>query len=179
MTHSDTPAPGTPGGDTADDREPALLRGRTDCLQALRQALLQALDDGSADMWWVDPDFIDWPLDDSEVLDALTRWARPSGRTLRLIGGQFEVMAYRHPRFARWRRDWSHRLEVSAPVDTAQAADLPTLVVSARAGIEVLDRIQWRARPLLQPQQVKQAREQCEAWCQHCEAAWPATTLGL
>ncbi|MCK6432674.1 MAG: hypothetical protein HUU30_01305 [Burkholderiaceae bacterium] len=179
MTHADTPSPGIPGGDTEDGRAPALLHGRTDCLQALRQALLHALDDGSADVWWVDPDFVDWPLDDSEVLDALTHWARLSGRTLHLIGGQFDAMVRRHPRFTRWRRDWAHRLEVSAPVDIAQAADLPTLVVSVHAGIEVLDRVQWRARPLSQPQQVKQSREVCETWRQHCEAAWPATTLGL
>ena len=80
MTQSDTASPGTPSGDPPSGRESALLHGRTDCLQALRQTLLQALDDGSADVWWVDPDFVDWPLDDSDVIDALTRWARPASR---------------------------------------------------------------------------------------------------
>lgn len=179
MTQSDTASPGTPSGDPPSGRESALLHGRTDCLQALRQTLLQALDDGSADVWWVDPDFVDWPLDDSDVIDALTRWARPASRSLHLIGGQFDLTAHRHPRFARWRRDWSHRFDAWAPVDPAQVADLPTLLVCARAGMEILDRIQWRARLLTQPQQVKQAREHCEILRQHCESAWPATTLGL
>ncbi|MCK6419319.1 MAG: hypothetical protein L6Q73_00185 [Aquabacterium sp.] len=179
MTHTDTPSPGPTGGDAADGREPALLHGRTECLHALRQTLLQSLDDGSPDVWWLDPDFVDWPLDDGDVIDALTRWARPAGRSLRLIGGRFDVTAHRHPRFARWRRDWSHRFEAWTPVDPAQIADLPTLLVCARVGVEILDRIQWRARLLSQPQQVKQAREHCEILRQYCESAWPATTLGL
>lgn len=180
MMHTDLPSPAAPEGEPGPTGvQPSLLSGRTDCLQGLRRALLQALEDGAAAVWCVDTDYSDWPLDDAEVIDALAKWARPTGRSLHMIGGQFDVTAHRHPRFSRWRRDWSHRFDAWSPVDAAQVPDLPMLLVAGRAGLEVVDRVHWRGRRLAEPQQVKQALEHCEMLRQHCEPAWPATTLGL
>ena len=65
----------------------------------------------------VDERFAGWPLDESAVLQSLSAWLRPAGRCLRIVGLDFEAIAKSHPQFARWRRDWTHRIEVWHPAD--------------------------------------------------------------
>ncbi len=71
-----------------------------------------------------DDRFAGWPLDEPAVLQSLDGWLRPAGRCLRIVGLDFEAIAGLHPKFARWRRDWTHRIEVWRPADGLLAPGL-------------------------------------------------------
>jgi hypothetical protein len=178
-----------PGGDDARPR-PGVCQGREACLGQLRQALLDlGAPDTTArdpaawrprprDVWLVDRHFADWPLDEPAVLDHLSGWLRQGGRCLHLVGLDFDTTARALPRFARWRRDWSHRIEVGSPVDGLMPAALRGLV-TADVAWQWLDAPDWRLRQLTNPVQIRAFYEEVADFLQRCEPAWPATTLGL
>ena len=173
-------------------------RGREVCRDLLRQGLLGLHSDNWAPLvaaaaadspgaivrraprqaWLVDRQFSDWPLDEPSVLDSLSAWLRPGGRVLRIVGIDFDTTAHALPRFARWRRDWSHRIEVLTPVDGQLPAPLRCLLVGAVAW-QRLDAPDWRLRVLTEPAHIRAVEEQVADFLQRCEPAWPATTLGL
>ena len=169
-------------------------RGREVCRALLRQALLDlgapesTAANTAADTttmrrrprqaWLVDRHFADWPLDEPAVLDSLSSWLRPGGCSLVLVGLDFDSTARALPRFARWRRDWSHRIEVWCPADGLMPAALRGMVV-AGAAWQWLDAPDWRLRQLTDPVQICAVYEQVADFLQRCDPAWPATTLGL
>ena len=164
-----------------------VLQGRALCRAELRRLLCGlAPPDGAAQVFDAIPQevlladtcFADWPLDDPAVLSSLAHWLRPPGRRLRLIGIDFEAVAQSHPRFARWRRDWTHRIEVLMPADGALAPGLRLLLAGPIAA-QWLDAPDWRLLVVTQPLQVAVLREKCADFLQRCQPAWPATTLGL
>lgn len=161
------------------DEPNAVIDGREAYVGALRELLLGLAPRDVRSVWCVDTDFLDWPLGEAAVVEALTGWARPHGRMLRMIGGDFGPAARHHPRFAEWRRDWSHRFEAWRPIDPAQGAELPGLLVAGDRALELLDRVRLRARWVSGPAALRQLTEQCDALLHHCEPAWSATTLGL
>jgi len=129
-------------------------------------------------VWLVDRHFADWPLDDPAVLDCLSRWLRPGGCSLVLIGLDFDSTARALPRFARWRRDWSHRIEAWCPADRIMPAAWRGMVVDGGAW-QWLDAPDWRLRQITDPVQIRAVREEVADFLQRCDPAWPATTLGL
>lgn len=161
------------------DNSSHVVEGREAWADALRQALLGAAALDARVLWCVDVDFDDWPLGEPAVVDALVQWARPPGRVLRLVGGDFGQLALRHPRLAQWRRDWSHRFEAFTPADAAEAAALPGLLLAGARGLELLDRVRCRARVLDTAAELRQLEERCEVLLERCTPAWAATTLGL
>lgn len=164
-----------------------LHQGRRVCTGLLRRALLSLSPAAGGDAWplatardlWLaDPDFADWPLDEPEVQSALSAWLRQGGRQMRIAGQHFDLTARRHPRFARWRRDWSHAVAVWTPGD----ADLPWPVCGLLAGplwLQRQDASDWRIRPTTGAAGVRGVSAQIADFLQRCEPAWPATTLGL
>jgi len=161
------------------DATPELvLVGREAVMTCWRDALLAATAAGVREIVGIDDDFGDWPLDDPQVLDALVHWARPAGRRLRLISAGFGTVERRHPRFTAWRRTWSHRFEALQPTEP-ERAELPGLWCLGGEAIVLLDRERWRARRVLAAPDLRQCTEESEAIAQRCEAAWPATALGL
>ena len=191
------PEPALPGPTSG------LHQGREPCRASLRQGLLGLQADtmiaagtvGAAGVspasaagasvrraprqaWLVDRHFGDWPLDEVAVQDSLSAWLRPGGRVLRIVGIDFDTTARALPRFARWRRDWSHRIEVLSPADGLLPAPLRGLITGAAAW-QWLDAPDWRLRVVTDPVQVRAAEEQIADFLQRCEPAWPATTLGL
>lgn len=128
--------------------------------------------------WMIDRHFGDWPLDEVAVQDSLSAWLRPGGRVLRIIGVDFEATARALPRFARWRRDWSHRIEVLSPVDGPLPGAWRGLLAGAAAW-QWLDAPDWRLRVIAEPAHLRAVAEQVADFLQRCEPAWPATTLGL
>ena len=176
--------------DEAARSQRGVVQGREVCRGWLRQALgdLGAAEQPSAEpaprrarpraAWLVDRHFADWPLDDPAVLDSLSTWLRPGGRCLYLVGLDFETTARALPRFARWRRDWSHRIEVSRPADGLMPASLRGMVSSDGAW-QWLDAPDWRLRHITNLVQLRAIQEQLADFLQRCEPAWPATTLGL
>lgn len=183
-------AAGPARGDGRPRSPPGIHQGREACRALLRQSLLSLgepagvpPDHGPAQprarvAWLVDRHFADWPLDEPAVLDKLSTWLRPVGRCLYLVGLDFELTARALPRFARWRRDWSHRIEVLRPSDGQMAASLRGLV-AGEGVLQWLDAPDWRLRCLKDPVQVRAVEEQLADFLQRCEPAWPVTTLGL
>ena len=125
-----------------------------------------------------DIDFSAWPLSEPAVLDRLAAWLRRPGRQLHLLGLDFSATERAHPRLARWRRDWAHRLVCASPVQPLTAA-WPSCLLGPHSGVLLLDAPHWRARQLVDVVELQALRQQADALAQRCEAAWPITTLGL
>jgi hypothetical protein len=133
---------------------------------------------GIRDLWLADPDFADWPLDEPAVQAALAAWLRQGGRQLRIAGQHFDRTARLHPRFARWRRDWSHAIDVRAPIEGALPAPLCGLL-AAPLWLQWQDAPDWRMRCFTDAVHAHAVHAQIADFLQRCEPAWSATTLGL
>ncbi len=162
--------------DEADQRTSAASRGE---FIALAHGLLSTLDKTSGrDITLVDVDFSVWPLDDAAVVDALTRWIQLPGRCLRLVGSRFDVIERGQPRFAAWRKPFSHAVQCMTPVDL-EPSDVPSLLLLDAGCLELLDRERWQARRTSERRAWVLQRERIDALMQRCEPAWPVTVLGL
>lgn len=160
-------------------------QGRGACSTLLRDALLAlapsaapAAWSAARQVWLLDPDFADWPLDEPAVLDALAAWLRRGGRQLHLVGQHFDTTARCHPRLARWRRDWSHALAVHAPSEGGLPPALRGLLAPP-LWLQWLDAPDWRIRVVTESVHVRAADARIADFLQRCEPAWPATTVGL
>jgi hypothetical protein len=159
-------------------------QGRVDCADLLRQALLglapaaAAPWGGARTLWLADPDFADWPLDEPAVHDALGSWLRQGGRQLRMAGLHFDKVERRHPRLARWRRDWSHAISVVTPVEGDLPPELRGLLV-APLWLQWMEAPDFRLRCSTDMRQARLVDASIADFLQRCEPAWPATTLGL
>lgn len=174
---------------TPDMPAPGVHQGRSACEALLRQALRGLAPSttpsaaaspwaGARQVWLVDPDFTDWPLDEPAVLDALSAWLRQGGRQLHLCGLHFEATAQRHPRLARWRRDWTHAMAVHRPSEGGLPAAVRGLL-AAPLWLQYLDAPDWRIRCFTEAVHARAVHAQIADFLQRCEPAWPATTLGL
>lgn len=130
-------------------------------------------------MWWVAPDLADWPLDEPEVLDALTHWGRDRTVRLHWLCNDFEVLRRAMPRLVRWRQQFSHVLSCKAP-EVGAASNLPTLLLVDRTRILLLpDREHWRGRISEESADIHLARDGIDALLQRSEDCFAAATLGL
>ena len=125
-----------------------------------------------------DIDFSAWPLDEPAVQHSLAGWLRPVGRRLIIVGIDFDTTARVHPKFARWRRDWAHRIEVWRPADGLLAPGLRGLQAGPVAA-QWLDAPDGRLRLITDSVHVAAMHEQSADFLQRCAPAWPVTTLGL
>ena len=87
--------------------------GRQAFVAHLRTAFAAAAQQGWKEMVLSDADFLDWPLGEREVVDALQAWAA-SGRSLRLLARRFDGVERQHARFVQWRRLWDHIVQARA-----------------------------------------------------------------
>ncbi|MFI4930331.1 MAG: hypothetical protein ACHP83_08840 [Burkholderiales bacterium] len=141
--------------------------------------MLSTLDKTSGrDITLVDIDFSAWPLDDVAVVDALTRWIQLPGRCLRLVGARFDLIERGQPRFAAWRKPFSHAVQCMTPVDL-EPSDVPSLLLLDAGCLELLDRERWQAHRTSERRAWVLQRERIDALMQRCEPAWPVTVLGL
>lgn len=162
-----------------------LHTGRAACQQALRQALC-ALGSASTDpappsvrqATCIDHHFADWPLGDEAVTSALSSWLRQGARQLRIVGVDFDATARAHARFARWRRDWSHTIEVHQSADPLYKPPIRGLLIGG-VFLQWMDAPDWRLRVLTDAVQVRAIAEQIADFLQRCEPGWPPTTIGL
>lgn len=177
---------------------PGVHQGRQTCMALLRQLLMALAPPAAAvagdvlapapstgpslaslrEVWLIDRQFDDWPLDDALVLSALGAWLRQGGRRLQILGVDFNATARGLPRFARWRRDWMHTIDVHRPVDGELPAALRGLLASSVL-LQRLDAPDWRVRVITDPVHVRAARTEIADFLQRCEPSWPSTTLGL
>ena len=146
---------------------------------ALASELLSALDNRSdREITLVDVDFSAWPLDQVLVVDALTRWIQLPGRRLHLMGSRFDLIEREQPRFAAWRKPFSHAVQCMSPTDL-DPSDMPAVLLFEAGYLELLDREQGRARWTTQRRDWILQRERIDALVSRCEPAWPVTVLGL
>ena len=147
--------------------------------QALQGALAHAVEHGTRRICWCDDTFAMWPLGEAEWVDQLTRWARVSGRELVMIARDYAVIERRHPRFAAWRRDWSHVIQCMEPEENG-AATLPTLWIdSDDQALRVFDLEHLRGRTGFDRVDRQRAREDFDAILQRANPGFSAVTLGL
>jgi len=146
---------------------------------ALASGLLAALDDKSGrEITLVDVDFSAWPLDQAAVVDALTRWIQLPGRRLHLMGSRFDLIERGQPRFAAWRKPFSHAVACMSPTEL-DPSDMPAVLLFDDGYLELLDREHGRARWTTERRDWILQRERIDALVSRCEPAWPVTVLGL
>jgi len=155
----------------------ALINGRSEFTAALRRACSQAARERARELCFVDPDFEAWPLEDPEVLSALTAWVRLPKRHLLMIAGRFDDLPRRRPRFTEWRRLWAHAIECRAT--EVEASQIPTLLLAGAHSLQMADRLQWRGHWLADDSEISAWREVVDVLLQRSEPDFPANTLGL
>lgn len=154
-----------------------LIDGRSEFAAAVREALSSAVQTRAHELCLVDPDFDTWPLEDAEVLAALTAWARLPKRRLLMLAASFDTLPRRYPRFVAWRRTWAHVVECrTTEVDVSQ---IPTLLLAGARNLHLADRLRWRGHWLADDSEVGEWREVVEVLMQRSEGDFPANTLGL
>jgi hypothetical protein len=125
-----------------------------------------------------DPGFDDWPLEDSRLIDALTAFVRLPERRVVLLGERFDGVARACPRFVAWRRVWSHAVDALRPAD--DGVHLPTVLLADRSvAVQVLDRVHWRGRVLVDEPGVHRLGDEIDAFAQRSEPTFGVRTLGL
>lgn len=146
---------------------------------AVRWGFDHALAQSARSLMLVDASFEHWPLDDVQVLQTLTQWARLPGRQLTLLAARFDEVPRRQPRFTAWRKDWAHTIRaLQAPPEFA--ADLPTVLLDDRQlTVHLVDAVNWRGRAALDPRARLLWQEKIDVVLQRSEPAFAATTLGL
>ena len=84
------------------------------------------------------PDFQDWPLNERVVVETLARWAH-SRRKLVVFGHNFDSLSRNAPRFAEWRRQWSHIVQCRSDPDLEEQQVPTFLLVQGEVVVRLLD----------------------------------------
>lgn len=178
---SHEPAPPSSAGDDAAAAlsSPFVIDGRASFAAAVQATLAAAIARDARVLLWVDEDFGSWPLDDAALLETLGAWLRRPQRQLRLLARDYDALARAHPRFARWRVDWTHAIDARRP-DPAMRAPLPTLILDdGPVLLQLAQRDPPRGLAARDAQAAWQARDELSAVWERAEAAWPLRPLGL
>lgn len=155
----------------------ALIDGRSDFTAAVRLALAQAAQERARELCFVDADFEAWPLEDPQVLAALTAWARLPKRRLLMLACRFDDLPRRCPRFTAWRRAWAHVVECRAT--DVEDSQVPTLLLAGAHSLQLADRLHWRGHWLADDSEIGAWREVVDVVMQRSEPGFAANTLGL
>lgn len=166
---------GETGGDAA---AVTRIAGRREFEGAVRAALAEAGAAGWRELWFCDPDFAHWPLNETRVIEDLTRWAG-AHRRLHLLALDYAEVQRRHPRFVRWRVSWSHLVQARALADL-QPLDVPVLLLAPdRLSLRLIDPLRFQGRVSRVGADTVSDRELIDAISQRSVEAFAPTTLGL
>ena len=158
---------------------PPGIESRADFAAALRWGFEQAIAEGARRIVCVDPDFAEWPFDDTGLQAQLTTWLKLPGRRLVLLAHRYDELPRRQPRFVAWRRLWAHAIEAWSPQD-GDPVELPTLLFDdQRVGVHLIDRVHWRGRAEIDVRAARLWGERIDAVLQRSEASFAANALGL
>jgi len=156
----------------------SLISSRAEFATAVQWGVTSAVERGARRLWFADPNFADWPLDDPVLLASLTAWLRLPQRQLWLLAETFDDVVRSKPRFVEWRRSWSHAVQAWSPHDLP--AELPTVVLDDGPVCVVLaDRLHWRGRAVVDALEARRQRELIEAVLQRSAVTFPVRSLGL
>ncbi len=153
----------------------------------LRQAMIQACLTECRELYCFDESLADWPWSDSELLAALSAWARPH-RRLHLLASQYEDLRQHHPRFVRWRGNWGHCVKALAYTPDALAASgagagAVSLFIARAAEqavtVSLFDKALWRGTVSITAQDAQQKSQWFDALAQRSSESFAVTTLGL
>jgi hypothetical protein len=151
--------------------------GRQQFQQWLRQGFGVAAQQGWSELVLGDADFVDWPLGELAVVDALQSWAQ-AGRRLVLLAADFAPLQRRHVRFVQWRIQWDHLIACHR-LPSQAAAEVPSAMWSAPWCLRQLDSVHCRGWASAEPQRGLQTREALAECLRRSVPAFPASVLGL
>jgi hypothetical protein len=158
--------------------EHQIITTRAEFHDAIRSAFEQAAREGCRELFLIDSSFLDWPLGERSVIDSLTRWAS-AHRKLTVLAHAFDDIVRVHPRWAEWRRHWSHVVECRVP-DTTEPVQLPSLLLApGLVTIRRLDPVHYRASVSTSQADVLVLRDSIDALLQRSTEGFPATILGI
>jgi len=154
------------------------IASRGEFIDAIRAAFTLAADVGAREIFLVDPNFADWPLNERAVVDSLSRWVGPN-RVLTVLAHTFDEFTRRQLRFVEWRRQWAHAVRCRNDPEL-EAEQVPTLLlVPGATCVRILDRVRYRGTASNRPVDLTECRESVDALLQRSVEAFPVTTLGL
>jgi len=160
-----------------------LFEGRQACAQALRDTLVAACASEAREIFCVDSGFVDWPLSDRLLIEALTTWVR-RGRVLHLLGRELEPLRLRHPRFVQWRTTYDHCVDAREHDVEGSDPRAPHAAICVEGGnmpfsLRVLDRELQRGVVSADVADIVRVREWFDVLAQRSSPAFPASVLGL
>lgn len=154
------------------------IASRNEFQSAVRDALAEAGAARWRELWFCDPDFAHWPLNEVGVIDSLTQWAG-ANRRLHLLALDYDEVLRRHPRFVRWRAQWSHVVLARALQDL-QTIDVPVLLLAPGAlALRLLDPLRHQGRVSRVAADITEDIELADVISQRSVESFPATTIGL
>jgi hypothetical protein len=162
---------------TADDSI-LQIASRADFHRAVQTALARADEARSRQIFMSDPTFADWPLNDRDIIEVLTRWV-DSRCTFTLLAHSFDELARRQLRLVAWRQQWSHVVRCRSDPELG-AEQIPTvLLVPGEVVLRLVDRDRYRGTLSKRAVDLNESRETIDALLQRSAEAFPVTTLGL
>lgn len=155
------------------------IESRASFSAAVLWSMQRAIDAGARQIVWVDDDFADWPLDEPALLQALTAWLRQPQRRLLMLALRYDDVALDHPRFAAWRRDWTHAFSAATP-EEGTMVELPTVLYDdTTVCMQLFDKLHWRGRCSSDRREVRLWQERLDAVLQRSTPAFTVNPLGL
>jgi hypothetical protein len=157
----------------------ALFDSRGAFQDAVRQAFVAAIERGARRIVCCDPDFADWPLDDTTLHARLVPWLKLPQRRLLLLAADWSVLPRRHPRFVTWRAPWGHAVEGWTPAE-GDDAELPRVLVDdGDVFLHLRDAEHWRGRFGRDTAQAQRWRDTIDGRIERAQAAFFLRPLGL
>ncbi|MDL2338495.1 MAG: hypothetical protein QFE16_11700 [Pseudomonadota bacterium] len=155
-----------------------MIETRSEFQLAVRQAFADIASAGPREIWMCDEDFSDWPLNDPQVIEQLSRWAM-GHRTCTVLALNYETIQRNHPRWVQWRRERSHVVRCLIP-DETDGARLPcVLLAPGTLTLRLVDRVRCRGSVSAELADAVREREHLDALLQRSVDAFPASMLGL
>jgi hypothetical protein len=125
-----------------------------------------------------DPTFVDWPLNDRDIVESLTRWV-DSRCTFTLLAHSFDELARRQFRLVAWRQQWSHVVRCRSDPELGVEQIPSVLFVPGQVVLRLLDSAHYRGTLSTRAVDLNESRETIDALLQRSAEAFPVTTLGL
>jgi hypothetical protein len=98
---------------------------------------------------------------------------------LHLLALDYDEVLRRHPRFVRWRAQWSHVVHARALQDL-QTIDVPVLLLAPGAlALRLLDPLRYQGRVSRVAADIAEDVELVDVISQRSVESFPATTIGL
>lgn len=148
--------------------------GPREFAERVREILAGAAAQGWREMVFADPDFVDWPLGERALVQALQDWGA-RGRTLRLVAKHFRAFERTHARFVHWRRGWDHIVQCRA----FSAGDVPSALWTPQGYLHRIDPLRSRGVCGVDAARRVALRHDLDECFHNGVPAFAATVLGL